>query len=218
MRSTLFFLFSALLFLTANALFAQKEAKVYQMSGLVLKRTTGEPIPFTKISSVSPKRYAISNTDGFFSLPVVARDTLTFECFGFMPKKFSVGDYLKHYKGDTATNYIYSIQYMLEDTITLPTVTIYPYRTPEDIKMAILTMKDPMQVERDRLAANVSPELMSYFMAELPADDNERIRFVQQRYNAMYSQQNMVQSFNLVDPVAIYKLIRHISGKTEGKK
>lgn len=199
-------------------LWAQKEAKVYQMSGLVLKRSTGEPIPFTKISSVSPKRYAVSNVDGFFSLPVVARDTLTFECFGFMTKKFSVGDYLKHYKGDTNTNYIYSIQYMLEDTITLPTVTIYPYRTPEDIKMAILTMKDPMQVDRDQLAANVSPELMSYFMSGMPADDNERIRFVQQRYNAMYAQQNMVQSFNLVDPVAIYKLIRHISGKTEGKK
>lgn len=189
--------------------------KVFQMSGLVLKRSTGEPIPFVKITTPTNKRYGISNEDGFYSIPVVERDTVLFECIGFRKTNLIVKDYLKSYKGDTGVPFLYSIEYMLEDTITLPTVTIYPYQTPEDIRQALLHVREPYQLSIDQAQMNVSPELMSYFMNNLPTDESERLKVAQQRYVELYQQQTMRPSFNLVDPVAIYRLIQHIKKKSK---
>jgi hypothetical protein len=189
--------------------------KVYQLTGLVLNRATGVPIPYTKITVNRRLRMAYTNEEGFYSLPVEASDTVHFFHVGFYPAKLIVAEYLKKYRLDS--EYLYEIQYMLEDTITLPTVTIYPYKTPEDIKNAIKYMNTPIDIPLDQAQSHITPELMSFFMNNLPADPNDAQNVARQRYMQYYSNANVRPTFG-VDFVAVYNLINYIGKKKKEKQ
>jgi 5-hydroxyisourate hydrolase-like protein (transthyretin family) len=193
----------------------KEKEKVYQLTGLVLNRVTGAPIPYTKITINKRLRMAYTNEEGFYSLPVEAGDTVNFFHVGFYPAKLPIADYLKNYKPDT--EYLYEIQFMLEDTITLPTVTIYPYKTPDDIKNAIKYMNTPIDIPIDQAQAHITPELMSFFMNNLPTDPNDAQNVARQRYMQYYSNTNVRPTFG-VDFVAVYNLINYIGKKKKEKQ
>lgn len=193
--------------------------KVYQLSGLVLDRSTGDPLPYVRLTIPTRRRYALANYDGFYSIPVVDGDTIYLSEIGYKPEKFDFGAYLDQYKGDKDTTYIYAIIYMRQDTLTTPEITIYPYKNAQDVKMAILNMdRNAFKVPAEQAYANVDPQLMSYFMSNLPADDEERIAIARQRLLAIRSEQNTRPSVTLVDPVAIYRLIDYIGTKNKQKR
>ncbi|MCS7084820.1 MAG: hypothetical protein RMM53_01775 [Bacteroidia bacterium] len=194
---------------------AKEKEKVYQLTGLVLNRITGVPVPYVKITVNRRLRMAYSNEEGYFSLPVEASDTVHFSHLGYLPAKLSVAEYLKNYKPDS--EYLYEIQYMLEDTITLPTVTIYPYQTPEDIKNAIKYMNVPIRLPIEQAQAHVLPETMAFFMNNLPADLDDAQSAARQRYLQYYANANVRPTFG-VDFVAIYNLINYIGKKKKEKQ
>lgn len=218
--STLIALCFAMLALPVS-LFSQNgknNAKVWQLSGMVLDRSTGHPIPYVKVKINGGARFGVCNAEGFYSLPVVATDTLHFSCVGYKGSKLFFGEYIKGYQGDTSSSYVYEIHYLLQDTITLPTVVIYPYRNATDIKMAIINQSAPFEMEIANLQTNVSPELMSYMMSNLPNDEAERMQVARMRHEAMMSQRGVRPTVNLVDPVAVFNLIDYMNRQSKAKK
>ncbi|MCS6906029.1 MAG: carboxypeptidase-like regulatory domain-containing protein [Bacteroidia bacterium] len=192
--------------------------KVFQLSGLILSRTTALPISYAKIAVNKNRRYAISNEEGFFSIPVVRGDTLQISRIGYKTSFLAINSYLAQYKGDTVAPYLYIIHYLLEDTITLPTITIHPYKTATDIKYAILNLPKTMELSIEQAQTTVNPELLAFFMENLPEDENERLKIVQKRYTDYYLQANTQNTISLVDPIAIYKLIKYVSEKSKKGK
>ena len=81
--------------MTAGGAEAQTD-KVYQLSGMVLNRSTHQPVPYVRIVTHRGDRYAIAGPEGFYSLPVTPKDSLYFQCIGYKTSKLSVAAYLKN--------------------------------------------------------------------------------------------------------------------------
>ncbi len=206
---------SLILWLGVGGLLAQ-EPTVYQLSGLVVSATTGEPVPFVSIRVGRTRRGTVANADGFYSLPVVRGDTLFFSALGFKKARFILDEYLKAYTGDTSQGFLYAVHYLVEDTIELPAVRISAIRTPEELKTALLNI--PLETQTQAARDNVSPELIAYFLENLPLDPQERIKVAQQRYRDLYFQSTLRPVYPILDPIAAYRLVQYLTEKAKVKR
>ncbi|MEN2993199.1 MAG: carboxypeptidase-like regulatory domain-containing protein [Bacteroidia bacterium] len=193
-----------------------QEPTIYQLSGMVLSASTGEPIPYVSIHIAGTRRGGIANADGFYSLPVLRSDTLLFSAIGYKRARFIIADYLKAYTGDTTEGFLYAINYLTEDTIELPPVRITAIQSPEALKAAILNI--PLESQGFVARENVSPELIAYFIQNLPADPQERIKVAQQRYRDLYYERTLRPTYPIIDPIAVYRLVEYLSQKARVKR
>ncbi len=205
-----FFLFSASVF--------YGQEKVYQLSGVVLNADTEEPVPYARVVSKRNRRIIAANSYGFYSIPVVETDTLYFFALGYKPTVFSVREYLKKYKGNLSKDYIYTLNYMQEDSIRLPEVTIFPYKTPEELKTAILNVPikktDPLYVAYK----HVDPQLIDRIAHSLPKDAYERYDIAMEVYRQSFHNSIALPTYPLINPVAVYGIIREIVKKSKAQK
>jgi hypothetical protein len=204
-----------LLFALILTLYAQ-DPKVYQLSGMILNASTGEPIPYVSIRINHSRRGTIANAEGFYSVPVIRGDTLYFSALGYKKARFLVSPYLDAYTGDTTEGFIYAVHYLTEDTLELPTVRISAIRTPEELKTALLNI--PLETQSQVARDNVSPEIIAYFLANLPPDPQERIKIAEQRYKDLYYQRTLRPTYPLLDPIAAYRLIKYLTEKAQIRK
>ena len=183
---------------------------------MILNASTGEPIPYVSIRINHSRRGTVANSEGFYSVPVVRGDTLYFSALGYKKARFLVSPYLDAYTGDTTEGFIYAVHYLVEDTLELPTVRISAIRTPEELKTALLNIppETQSQVARD----NVSPEIIAYFLENLPADPQERIKIAEQRYRDIYYQRTLRPTYPILDPIAAYRLVKYLSEKAQVRK
>jgi hypothetical protein len=196
-------------------LYAQ-DPKVYQLSGMILNASTGEPIPYVSIRINHSRRGTIANAEGFYSVPVIRGDTLYFSALGYKKARFLVSPYLDAYTGDTTEGFIYAVHYLTEDTLELPTVRISAIRTPEELKTALLNI--PLETQSQVARDNVSPEIIAYFLANLPPDPQERIKIAEQRYKDLYYQRTLRPTYPILDPIAAYRLIKYLTEKAQIRK
>lgn len=194
-----------------------KNKEVFQLSGLVVNKKNSEPIPYVQVVIKNTRRGTFANDAGFFSLPVTYGDTILFRSIGFKDAKLIFNDYMKAYEGDKKNPYIYVIEYLVEDTITLPSVTIRPYQNAEELKTAILNM--PLPSERlDQISQNnLDPNILKFFMKNLDVDDKERSRAVTQLYQYQYQRQRLAPMAPL-DPLTLARLINHLVQESKSKK
>jgi hypothetical protein len=195
-----------------------RDQRIYQLSGLVVSKGSNEPIPFVKIQINKSRRGTVCNQDGFYSIPVVDSDTLYFSSIGFQTSVFAVGEYLKAYKGDANSAYIYAIHYMREDSIVLPSVMIFPYNTAHELRTALIETKVPEMIESVNARDNLNPEVMDRVMSTLTVDEGERIMTARQLYYNQYLRKNVMPTMPLFDPIAAYQLLRHINQKAKERK
>ena len=196
-------------------LYAQ-DPKIYQLSGMILNASTGEPIPYVSIRINHSRRGTIANAEGFYSVPVIRGDTLYFSALGYKKARFLVSPYLDAYTGDTTEGFIYAVHYLTEDTLELPTVRISAIRTPEELKTALLNI--PLETQSQVARDNVSPEIIAYFLANLPPDPQERIKIAEQRYKDLYYQRTLRPTYPILDPIAAYRLIKYLTEKAQVRK
>ena len=191
-------------------------AKAYQLSGLIISQTSSEAIPYVRIQVNHTRRGAISNNEGFYSIPVTEEDTLYFNHIGFDVTSFVVKDYLNAYQG-AKSQYIYAVHYMREDTFTLPTVNIFPYGTPEELKTAVVNL-DVFTNSPEALAQkNLDPQVLHAIMQTLPKDGEERIMVGRQMYYDYYQNRNLMPTIGL-DPLAAMRLLQYVVEKSKTKK
>ncbi|GAB4412793.1 MAG: hypothetical protein OHK0039_19110 [Bacteroidia bacterium] len=198
-------------------LVSAQDYKVYQISGLVISKTTEEPIPYVRIQVNHTRQGAISNSEGFYSVPVGLGDTLYFSHIGYHQAKLIVYDYMEEYQGDISSQYIYAINYLLEDTFALDSVFIFPYDTPEELRTAVVNLDistDPLtQNARD----NLDPKKLHAVMATLPVDGNERLMVARQMYFDYYQTKNLMPTVGF-DPLTATRVLQEVLARTRKKK
>jgi hypothetical protein len=188
---------------------------VYQLSGLVISRTNMEPVPYATLQINHSLRGTVTNEEGFFSIPVTEKDTLYFRHLGFTESKLVIKDYLREYRQENSV-YLYVIQYIREYTFTLDPVAIFPYKTPEELKTAVLNMNPegtPDAIARE----NLSPEIIDAIIKTLPKDAGERLQVGQQMYYDYYRTRNLLPTAGL-DPLAAMRMLQYVAEKARKRK
>jgi hypothetical protein len=195
---------------------AQDDPRVFQFSGLIISRTSEEPVPFARVQVNHTRQGVISNPDGFYSVPVALGDTLYFNHLGYYPAKLVVKDYLDEYRGDKS-QYIYAITYMLEDTFSIDSVYIFPYDTPEELRTAVLNMDIKESFAARAARENLDPQVLHTLMQNLPIDGGERLMVARQMYYDYYQTKNLLPNVGF-DPIAATRLLQYIAEKAKRKK
>jgi CarboxypepD_reg-like domain len=208
-----------LMLLGLGFLKAQPQAKrIYQLSGLVVNKGSQDPVPFAKVQINHSRRGIVCNQEGFYSIPVIASDTLFFSSIGYKTTQFVVKDYLESYAGDPNSAYIYAINYLREDSILLPSIVIFPYNTSMELRTAIVETKVPEAFESVNARDNLNPQVMDKIMSTLSVDEGERVMTARQLYYNQYLHRNVMPTVPLFDPIAAYQLLRYINDKVKQRK
>lgn len=195
-----------------------KPQVVYQLSGIIVGKKNAQPAGYAVIRINHSRRGTIADEKGFYSLPVVPGDTLYISCLGYKKTGFVFSDYLRDYEGDKETQFVYAIHYLEEDSVVLPTITIYPYDSPEKIRTAILSMEIPDGSPQDLAQNNLDPAVMRYLMEELPTDGGESVSIGEKLYSDRVIAANKVPIVPLFDPIAMGKFIGYMSDRSRQKK
>jgi hypothetical protein len=192
--------------------------RVYQLSGLIVNHATHEAIPYVQVRVGNRRGGTVCNLEGFYSIPVVATDTIYFSSIGFHRTEMVVSEYLKEYQGDPNSPYVYAINYLEEDSITLGIVDIFPYNTPGKLRTAIIETDVPEDVESVNARNNMNPKVMDQLIQSLTVDEGERVMVARQMYYNQQMQSRVAPTMTLFDPLAVYRLLKYINDKAKVRK
>jgi len=195
------FYFLVLACFTLNVLWAQEEdANLIQFSGVVVTMDSLSPVPFATIMVKNTSRGTVSDYYGYFSFVAQANDTLIFSSVGFKDSDFVVPD-------DLEGNRYSLIHSMLQDTVELDEVEIYPWPTPAQFKEAFLALDLPDD-DIEIMRRNLSADLMAEKAASMPMNGSLNFKFEnQQRANQLYFA-GQYRPNNLLNPIAWAQFIQ----------
>lgn len=199
--------------------FAQERinsSTVFQFTGLVVSESTSDSIPYVRIQVNNSRRGAIANEEGFYSIAVNLKDTLNFSHVGYHDTKLVVAEYLKDYQGDRS-QYIFVINYMLEDTFELQEIVIFPYDTPEELRSLVVNMGNTETALEKAARSNLDADVLHELMQNMPIDGGERLMVGRQMYYNQYQQQGIMQTAG-INPVAAAQLLKYIASRAKKKK
>ena len=137
-----YFILPVVFFLFASPVNGQ-DKNLVQLSGRITNEQT-EPLPFAHVLVMNNFRGTITDREGKFSLVVEVFDTILFSTLGYKRRTVIIPDTLE--RPFLTTDIV-----LQEDTILIAEVEVYPWRSYEEFKDALLNLR-------------------------LPDDDNERAR------------------------------------------
>lgn len=195
---------------------AQVAERIFQVSGMVISRSGRAPIPYVTVQVNHSRQGTQTSIEGFYSIPASESDTLYFHHIGYKRGRLIMKDYLADYT-DLSTPYIYVVNYLTEDSLTLPTVTIFPYDTPAELRTAFLNMENTeTQMERSA-RENMDPKVIQSIMASLDVDGQERLGISQQKYYTDFTNRYLSPNVGF-NPLAALALLKYIVDKSEKRR
>ncbi|MCC5939652.1 MAG: carboxypeptidase-like regulatory domain-containing protein [Lunatimonas sp.] len=187
MKSIHTYIFIILLLVAAAipGAFAQEEPtrKIVQLSGVILNADSTTAIPGVNIYVPRKGRGTSSNRYGYFSMPVVAGDSIVFSFIGLKRQSIKIPEDIQ----DDKVSYILT---MIDDEYALSEVEVMPYPTEEEFKNAILALNIDDEIPLNR--GNLSPQLLLRYAEEMPASGNENFR--------QFTNQQMMQTMDRYGP------------------
>ena len=194
---------------------AQGRRKVVQFTGIVASGDSLLGVPGATIFVPKAGRGTASNAYGYFSLAVLAGDSIVIRSLGYANQTIKIpADYQRQ-------SYSVIVQ-LKEDATVLPEVRVFPYSTERDFKRAFLALKLP--TERGSAAAeNLNEQLMRRIFNTLPmgAVANYRQTMQQQGYNydrRMGTAPSPQANNPLLNPFSWYQLIKQVKNGDLKKK
>jgi len=187
----------------SNDVFSQEtpERKVVQFSGVILNADSTTAIPGVNIYVPRKGRGTSSNRFGYFSMPVVAGDSIVFSYIGLKRQSIKIPK-------DIEKDEVSYILTMVQDEIALQEVQVMPYPTEEEFKNAILAVNIDAAPPLNR--GNLSPQLLLRWAANMPASGNENFR----QFTNQQTQQTMdrygPRPMPLLNPFAWAQFIKSI--------
>ena len=151
-------LFIVVCLLLASDSYAQQPKRVIQLSGVTMDTVSG-PVPYVNIYVPAAGRGVKTNAVGFFSLPVLAGDSVVISSVGYQRQYYVVP-----YDADEYTTVFVS---MVEDVTYLREVEIVPYPTEEVFKEAVLALNLPPAAIDEK---NLNAELLALMLKTTPMD------------------------------------------------
>ncbi len=196
-----------LLHLFAIGLIFQSESQshVVQVSGVVVATDSLLPVPYATIYRSIDHRGTYSDYNGYFTMPVVAGDTLHFVSIG-LKKSFYIVPI------DTSQPHISIVQWMDEDELLLPTVNVMPYPSPYKLRTQVLALDLPgdRYYKFDRnVAAAASYDGLQDLSAEAYSQASETLIA---RYTSGFK-----SGGNLLDPAAWSKFVNALKSGDRDK-
>jgi hypothetical protein len=124
---------------------------ILQVSGVVVATDSLIPVPYATVFRSSDNRGTFSDHTGYFTLPVIAGDTLNFIFLGLKRSTYVI-------PFDTVQTHISMVQWMEQENVMLPAVNVLPYPSPARLRSEVLALDFPGDgyFRFDRSAASVS--------------------------------------------------------------
>jgi len=148
--------------------------RVIQLSGIILGEDSVSGVPGVHVYVPKAGRGTTSNIVGFFSMPVLAGDSVVISSVGYLRQHYIVPSNLNE-------DFLTIVVEMTTDNTYLREVTILPFPTEEVFKQAVLALNVPMDDRIDR--RNLNAELMALMMRTTPMDGNLNYRYYMEQYN-----------------------------------
>ncbi|KAA9340931.1 carboxypeptidase-like regulatory domain-containing protein [Adhaeribacter soli] len=190
----------ACLFLFASGkVQAQGKPQVVQLTGIVTAGDSLYGLPGASVYVPKAGRGTTTNQYGYFSLAVLAGDSVIVSSIGYKAQSVIIPKRLK------SQSYSIIVE-MKEDPLILPEVRIFPYSTEELFKRAFLSLKLPDEDQR-AVAKNLNEGILERMMSDAPMTPNNNFR------NQMSLQQQQEQRRYLYPTIPItawYELIQAI--------
>lgn len=187
-------------FCTPEQAAAQRQTRVVQLSGFV---ATGDSLyGVTGVSIFVPGtgRGTQSNEYGFFSVPVLAGDSVLFSAIGFKKQ------YLIIPKTYSSESYSIIMQ-MIEDPTELPTVDVFPWATEREFREAVANVKLPDE-GRAIAMRNLDPERLEELFKTTPMDGSGNFKYGMEQQRLQQQNRHMIQTG--ISPFAIPALIKSL--------
>ncbi len=194
---------------------AQGQRPVVQFTGIVASGDSLLGVPGAAIFVPKAGRGTSSNEYGYFSLPVLAGDSIVIRSLGYRNQYVIIPE--------TYPRQSYSVIVQLqEDATVLPEVRIFPYATERAFKEAFLAMKVPS--EQDRTPADkLNEKVMRRMFNTLPVSSMGNYR---QTMQAQQQDQQRRMGFGqtpatnnpLLNPFSWLQLIKQVKDGEFKKK
>jgi len=168
-----------------------QEEKLIQFSG-VIRNLKYETIPDVHIINITSKTGTTGNEKGMFSFIVSPSDSLLFRCIGYKNTLVIIPDEIqgRHYPRDV---------YMLNDTIQLAEVRVFPWRTYEEFKVAFIQLELPDD-DYKRAIRNIALVKAQLNMDFEPDADLSYKYMMQQNYERLYYK-GQFPSISILNPL-----------------
>ncbi len=196
------FLTVCFLFLQSHELFAQGEQKFVTFSGFVIDGKNDEALPGAYIINHRAGRGTLTNAKGYFVIEVFPGDSVLFSYLGFKKQYHIIPK-------NVDLNYSAVVE-LREDAKMLKEVKVYPFRTEEEFKTALVEMELPDAKEREILEKNFSSEnvKMAAAMQAMGAAANYRYAMDQQLMQLQARNQTTMNP--LLNPFAWASFIKSV--------
>lgn len=173
----------AIVFIGLTGLKAQQDSlHILELSGVVMTNDQNKQfIPFAHIMIKGRNQMTATNEEGFFSIPVLAGDTIVFSHLGFADEELFVPDTLGSDDG-----YLSYVK-LSWDTTVLDPIVLYPWPNKDNFKEEFLSMRIDM-TEQDLANRNLALQTLKDQAAAMGYDAEEMQNYMirlqnQQVYN-----------------------------------
>lgn len=184
---------------------AQGKSTVVQLSGVVASGDSLYGVAGVTVYVPKAGRGTVTNEYGYFSMPVLAGDSVVVRALGF-----------KHLTVLIPKNYnkqSYSVVLELkEDATLLPEVRVFPYPTEELFKKAFLALRVPDE-QKSAAEKNLNEQLMARIFDNTSIGLSANFRQTMDMQQMYLNKQTMPNQYNnnpLLNPFAWGKLIQQI--------
>ena len=188
-----------LLLLVPEQAQAQNRQRVVQLSGFVATGDSLYGVAGAGVYVPGTNRGTYTNEFGYFSVPVLAGDSVIFDALGFKAQYLIIP---QNYESQS-----YSIiMQMQEEPTELPTVDVFPWPTERDFKEAVANVRLPDKGNAI-ITKNLDPRRLEELARITPMSDAQNFRFWQQQQ--IQQQQNRIMA-PTVNFMAIPGLLRSL--------
>jgi hypothetical protein len=194
----------ACLFIASNTYAQQEPKRVIQLSGVTMDTLTG-PVPFVNVYVPAAGRGVKTNNVGFFSMPVLAGDSIVISSVGYQRQFYRVPL--------DADGHLTIFIPMVQDVTYLTAVEILPYPTEEVFKEAVLALNLPVNEEIDE--KNLNAELLALMLKTTPMDGPLNQRYSLNQWAASQNDKFMPVTNPFLNP---FNWAKFFSGLKKKKK
>lgn len=193
--------------LAAPRTWAQGSRRVVQFTGIVASGDSLLGVPGASIYVPKAGRGTTSNVYGYFSMPVLAGDSIVFRSLGYRNQTIVIpADYQRQ-----SFSVIISLK---EDATVLPEVRVFPYATEKDFKRAFLALRLPDE-RGTATADNLNEQVMRRIFNTMPVGPmaNYRQTMAQQQYDydrRMGVAPNPYSNNPLLNPFSWLQLVKQV--------
>jgi hypothetical protein len=190
-----------------NQVFAQKQKRVIQLSGVIMNTDTIDAMLYG-VNLYVPKagRGTTTNMLGFFSMPVLAGDSIVISYMGYERQYYIVPDH--------PSEYLTIVVQLQQDVTYLSEVVVSPFPTEEVFKEALLALNIPTEDQSiDRKAIN--QELLLLMLKTTPMDGPANQQYYLSQMSAAQGSQYMPVTNPLFN---VFNWAKFFQGLKQNKK